>query len=239
MEYETRLLRRETVAEGTVAFYFERPAGFAFEAGQNVTLSLIDPPESDSLGTSRTFTLASAPHEADLMVATRMRDTAFKRILRGAPLGARLKLDGPAGSMVLGADPKKPVVFLAGGIGVTPFLAMARHAAAQRLTHRIHLFYSNRRPEDAAFLGELRMLERTNPRFRFIPTMTQMDKSSLQWDGSTGPIGMNLLSPMLGNPKDAVYYFAGPPSMAMSMYDLLQRLGVAADDMQSEEFYGY
>ncbi len=239
MEYETRLLRRETIAEGTVAFYFERPAGFAFQAGQNATFSLVEPKEHDSLGPSRTFTLASAPHEAELMVATRMRDTAFKRILRSAPPGTRLRLDGPAGSMVLGAEAGKPVACLAGGIGVTPFLSMARDAAHRRLPHRIHLFYSNRRPEDAPFLGELRTLERANPRFRFIPTMTQMDRSSLPWSGASGPIGMKLLASVLDRPKEAAYYFAGPPSMAMSMYDLLQRLGVAADDMLSEEFYGY
>jgi ferredoxin-NADP reductase len=139
---------------------------------------------------------------------------------------------------VLGAD-AKPVVCLAGGIGITPFLSIARDAAHRQLPHRLHLFYSNRRPEDAAFLGELQTLERVNPRFRFIPTMTQMEKSSLPWTGASGPIGMNLLAPLLGNPKESIFYFAGPPSMAMSMYDLLQRLGVPADDMLSEEFYGY
>ncbi|MGH8732958.1 MAG: ferredoxin--NADP reductase, partial [Burkholderiales bacterium] len=157
--YETRLARRETVAEGTMAFHFERPAGFAHDAGQNMIVTLIDPPETDSKGPSRPFTIASAPHEPELMIATRMRDSAFKRVLKSAPPGLKVRIDGPAGVMVLHDETARPAAFLAGGIGVTPFLSMARHAAKNRLPHRIFLFYSNRRPEDAAFLDELRGLE--------------------------------------------------------------------------------
>src|SRR5260221_10185735 len=113
MVSETRLLRRETVAERTMAFYFERPAGFEFQAGQNAQFTLVEPKQFDAFGVSRTFSFASAPHEPELMVASRMRDTAFKRDLGSAPLGARLRLDGPSGAMVLDQDPARPVVFLA------------------------------------------------------------------------------------------------------------------------------
>jgi len=131
--YESALRRRESVAEGTAAFYFEKPAGFAHQAGQNAVFILVDPPETDSQGPSRTFTIASAPHEPDLMIATRMRDTAFKRVLKSAVPGARVRIDGPGGVMVLHEDAARPAVFLAGGIGVTPFLSMARHADAARI----------------------------------------------------------------------------------------------------------
>ena len=53
MAYETRLLRREQVAEGTTAFWFERPAGYQYQAGQNATFSLVEPIESDAFGPSR------------------------------------------------------------------------------------------------------------------------------------------------------------------------------------------
>src|SRR5688572_20817059 len=167
---EARLTRRETVAEGTMAFYFARPAGFRHQAGQSVLLKLIDPPETDAQGDARTFTIASAPHEAELMIATRMRDTAFKRVLKTASMGRAVTIDGPNGEMVLHDDTARPAVFLAGGIGITPFLAMARHAANERLPHRLYLFYSNRRPEDAAFLPELQKMEQLNPNYRLIAT---------------------------------------------------------------------
>ncbi len=239
MAQDVRLVRRETVAERTVAFYFERPEGFAYEAGQNATFTLIDPPETDGFGPSRTFTLASCPEDAELMIAVRMRDSAFKRILGASPAGTKVRLAGPQGLMVLEADPSRPVIFLAGGIGITPFLSMARHAARKRLAHRIHLFYSNRRPEDAPFLEELFSLERENANFRMTATMTQIDKSALPWKGATGPIGPGLLLSCIPDPKAPLYYFAGPPNMAISMQFMLAELGIPEDDMRSEEFYGY
>ena len=227
------LLRREPVAEGTVAFYFEKPAGFAHEAGQNAMFTLVNPPEDDASGPTRPFTIASAPHEPKLMIATRMRDSAFKRALAAAPLGTRLEIEGPAGVMVLHEDAARPAVFLAGGIGITPFLAMARDAAKRRLPNRLVLFYSNRRPQDAAFLAELERLE--GPNFRLIATMTDVP----DWPGEKRRISRELLAVHLPDLREPVYYFAGPPSMTMAVQGMLKDLGVSEDDMRSEEFYGY
>ena len=237
--YESVLRRRESVAEGTAAFFFEKPAAFAYQAGQNAVFTLVDPPETDAKGPSRTFTIASAPHEAELMIATRMRDTAFKRVLKSAIPGARLRIDGPGGVMVLHEDAARPAVFLAGGIGVTPFVSMARHAAKDRLPHRITLFYSNRRPEDAAFLDELRALERSNPNYRLIATMAEAEKSSRPWDGETGFIRRDMLKRYLSDLKSPVYYCAGPPGMTTAMQSMLAGIGVGENNTRSEEFYGY
>lgn len=237
--FDTALRRRETVAEGTMAFYFAKPAGFLHQAGQNALFTLAKPPETDSLGPSRTFTIASAPHEPELMIATRMRDTAFKRALKSAAIGMPMRIDGPSGTMVLDDDATRPAVFLAGGIGVTPFLSMARHAAHERLPRRMVLFYSNRRPEDAAFLDELRALERSHASFRLVATMSQAEKSSQPWNGETGFIRPDMLRRHLDDLKAPVYYCAGPHGMTMSMDLMLADLGINDGDIRSEEFYGY
>jgi ferredoxin-NADP reductase len=231
--HEIALRRREPVAEGTFAFHFDKPAGFSHQAGQNAIFSLIDPPENDAAGPSRPFTIASAPHERELMIATRMRDSAFKRVLGKMPIGAKLRIDGPAGLMVLHEDAARPAVFLAGGIGITPFLSMARDAAARLLAHRIVLFYSNRRPQDAAFLTELKHMQNRN--FRLVATMTE----ALEWTGEKRLISRELLAEHLPDLRAPVYYFAGPPAMTMAMQGMLAELGVSEDDMRSEEFYGY
>src|SRR4029450_3993550 len=85
--YTVRLKGKQEVAEGTMAFYFEKPEGFTFRAGQHMDIKLIDPPETDEKGTTRHFTLVSSPSEPDLMITTRLRDTAFKRILRNTNIG--------------------------------------------------------------------------------------------------------------------------------------------------------
>ena len=236
---ETRLARRELVAEGTMAFYFAKPPGFRHQAGQSLTMTLIDPPRTDGEGDSRTFTIAAAPHETDLMIATRMRDTAFKRVLKSMPVGTVVRIDGPNGVMVLHDDATRPAVFLAGGIGITPFLAIVRQAAHDQVPHRLYLFYSNRRPEDAAFIEELQKMEQVNPNYRLIATMAEPDKSSHAWSGETGFIRRDMLERHLPNLSSPVYYFAGPPAMTMAMQTMLEDIGVSADAMRSEEFYGY
>jgi ferredoxin-NADP reductase len=237
--HESRLLRREPVAEGTMAFYFAKPPAFNHQAGQSLQMTLVDPPETDGEGNGRTFTIASAPHEPELMIATRMRDTAFKRVLKSAPIGLAVQIDGPNGEMVLHDDAARPAVFLAGGIGITPFLAMSRFAAEERRPHRLNLFYSNRRPEDAAFLPELQKMGQLNPNFHLIATMAEAEKSAQRWSGETGFIRRDLLERHLPDLKSPIYYFAGPPQMTMAMQQMLEGIGIDEQAMRYEEFYGY
>src|SRR5437588_10185511 len=90
--YRPKLLRRVEVAEGTMAFRFEKPPGFDFKPGQSADVTLLNPPETDSEGNVRTFSIASATFEDQLMFATRMRDTAFKRSQKKTPLGTVVKM---------------------------------------------------------------------------------------------------------------------------------------------------
>jgi ferredoxin-NADP reductase len=89
---------------------------------------LINPSETDAEGNTRGFSLASAPYEDDLMLATRMRDTAFKRVLKTMALGAELTLDAPYGSFTLHNNAAIPAVFVTGGIGVTPVRSIVLQA---------------------------------------------------------------------------------------------------------------
>ena len=129
----SKLLSRVEVAEGTMAFHFEKPSQFDFKPEQSADVTPFNPPETDSEGNTRTFSIASSPFENELMLATRMRDTAFKRSLKKIPLGTEVKIDSPMGSFTLHKNSAKPAVFLAGGIGITPFLSIVRQADHDRL----------------------------------------------------------------------------------------------------------
>lgn len=235
----TRLLNSEPVAEGTMAFHFVKPPGFEFRPGQTIDLTLLNPPETDAEGNIRTFSLASAPFESDLMIATRMRDTAFKRVLGKASPGLELKIEGPSGSFVLHRKAEKPAVLLAGGIGVTPFFSMIRQATHDKAAHQIYLLCSNRRPEDAPFLNALQEAARQNPNFHLIATMTGMDKSHHKWSGKTGFIDKEMLLEHLPAIQGPIYYLAGPPAMVTAMRGILASAGVDEDDIRTEEFSGY
>jgi ferredoxin-NADP reductase len=237
--YTAVLKQREEIAEGTMAFHLEKPPGFEFKPGQSIDLTLINGPESDSEGNSRAFSIASAPCEEDLLVATRIRDTAFKRIVRVLPIGTSLKVDGPFGYFTLHRNPTRAAVFLAGGIGITPFVSMIRQAAHDQLSQQLSLFYSNRRPEDAAFLDVLAQLAKTNSRFHFIPSMSEMEKSHREWTGETGSIDQEMLNRYLPALHGPMYYVAGPPAMVAAMRQMLTTVDVDEDDIRTEEFSGY
>jgi ferredoxin-NADP reductase len=230
---------RDGLCDGTTALYFEKPGGFKFKPGQFANFTLDSVITTDAGCITRSLSIASAPHEKDLMVAMRMRDTGFKRIAGALPIGAPFLMEGPYGNLILHRDVGRPAVFLAGGIGITPFRSMIRHATEVGSAHKIFLFYSIRRLEEAAFLKELREIEELNLRFKFIPTITRPDGISDHWRGELGHITEPMLMSWLPDFQVPIFYIAGPPGMVAGMREMLGVAGVSDDDIRAEEFAGY
>ena len=235
---ETTLRRREDVADGTSAFHFAKPQGFEFKAGQAAELLIADPADPGK-DFGHAFSIVSAPHEDELVFATRMRDSAYKNALRSLAPGSRVRLDGPFGSLTLHNKRARAAVFVAGGIGITPFMSILRHAAREKLPQPIALLYSNRRPEDAAFLEELQALQEANPDFRLVATMTEMEKSARRWDGERRLIDAAFVREAVRDLPDPIFYVAGPPAMVEAIRKTLEEAGVDGDDIRSEDFAGY
>ena len=241
-KYQLQLIRSQAVAEGTMAFYFKKPAGFSFKAGQCAQFTLIDPPQTDDEGNSRYFSYASTPDEAEIMIATRIRETAFKQVLSQLKPGSELVMKGPYGDFVLPEKLKRPVVFITGGIGVTPVRSMLLDAIAKSQAsaeYPITVFYGNRRPEDAAFLDELTKICINNPHCNLVATMSQAEESSLSWLGEQGYVDQALLRRHLKDLQAPLYYLDGPPALVAAMKTLLSEAGVESDQVRSEEFAGY
>src|SRR6266702_4370095 len=241
--YEVALKEKKQLAEGTIAFVFEKPNGFHFQAGQHIRMTLMNPPETDSEGNRRFFSLANSPQEQDLVIALRMRDTAFKRVLERMPIGDKVRIEillkSPHGSFTLHDDPSPPAVFLIGGIGIVPAFSMIKDATERKLPHEIFLFYSNRRPEDAPFLDELEHLAKQHPSFKLIATLTKPDKSAKTWRGETGYIDHSMLERYVDDLKSPIYYLAGLTEMVNAMKTMLTDSGVSEENIRAEEFTGF
>jgi len=233
-----KLTERREVADRTLAIWLQKPAHFDFTAGQFVELSLVDS-EKDSASEQLAFSIASSPEEDALMFATRLRGGAFKQALATMAIDSEIKMEGPYGNFILHDDAKRPAVFLTGGIGITPVRSILIHAAKAKLPNQLLLFYSNRRPEDAAFLDELSAAESMNPNYRFIPVMTQSEKSKRSWAGETGHIDYKMISRYLDGVVAPIYYVVGSPAFVQALRGMLVSVGVKNDDIRSEDFFGY
>ncbi len=231
------LAHKADIAENTKAIWFEPEKPLRFTPGQFGDFTLTDPPVTDAKGNTRTFSFASAPGHDRIMIATRMRGSAFKRSLEQLPIGTRAQLMGPMGGFTLHKDPARPAVFLTGGIGITPVRSIVEHATRQRMPHRIFVFYANRTIARMAFLDDFQAWSRVNLNLSFIPTLTE--EKPKDWELELGAIDRRMLSGYVADLRAPVYYVVGPPAMVATMKTLLEEIGVDEMQIRSEEFAGY
>jgi ferredoxin-NADP reductase len=227
-----KLLRAEQIADGTFAFSFERPEGFEFIAGQFVEIALEDLSPSDPF---RSFSIASAPCESDMMIATRLRHSGFKQTLHSITPGLDVQVDGPYGRFGLREDDGLPHVLIAGGIGITPFRSMIVEAATKGMREPILLFHANRDPSGAPFSAEMTGLSEGESDFQFVPTLT---RPAADWSGETGYVDVAMLSRYV-DIANAKFYVSGPPAMVRSAIVMLGTAEVAKDRIFHESFEGY
>ena len=227
---------KREVAKGTLFVTFDLGGeNVEFEPGQYFWVELLDPPYEDEKGPRRHITVVTSPTEGVLGLATRIRDTAFKRSLVEMPEGASVDVEQPKGSFVLPEHTSKRYAFVAGGIGITPFRSMLRYIADNGLDYDITLVYSNRDVESTAFLDELKELESVVPRCQVLFTMT--DDAS--WEGDKRMLDAEVLRELLGDLESFHFMIAGPPPMAKSVEASLLEAGLSEDQVQSDSFSGY
>lgn len=222
-----RLVGSEVVADSTRAFRFTRPAGLTFKAGQAIDLVL---PGLAEGAQRHAFSIASAPFEHEILIATRIRASPFKSALAQLAADAPARLEGPFGSLTMHRKANRDAVLIAGGIGITPFLSMLRQARNDADPRRFTLLYSNRRRADAAFLAELERMARDHAGLHLVATMTE--------EGGR-KIDAAMIRDAGARLTDPVFYVAGPPGLVAAVRTALAEAGIEDDDVRGEEFFGY
>ena len=152
-----KLLKRETVAKDTVSFFFEPQEPVARAPGQYFYIDVPELKYPDPRGPKRQFTISSSPTEGPIMtvtVRTRAENiSGYKKTLYELPDGSLLEAEGPNGHYIL--DETTPVtgeqVFIAGGIGITPYRCFMKYAIDKGLTTPMHLIYANSTPDEITF----------------------------------------------------------------------------------------
>lgn len=228
------LTGRRALTPTTDEFVFTSPAPITFEAGQYLELSL--PHHSDWRGMRRSFSMTSAPGENELRLGVKFYEPAssFKTALRQLPLGAYVTATGTAGSFTLPRDTTAPLLFIAGGIGITPFISQLQHMRKQRAQRDVILIYSVSSPEELAYRD---VLEATGVRVIVVTKATELTLPAGWYrinDSSLSPEILEKLAPQLTGRRA---YLSGPPAMIRSYKHLLQGIGVR--HITTDYFTGY
>jgi ferredoxin-NADP reductase len=201
-----------------------------------VTLSPEDTAHREEL--THHFTITNSPLEADKLSFTtrlRTRESLFKRTLNALPLRSEVEIGKIEGDFVLPHTPVQPIVFIALGIGITPYISMLRTLAAQNRNPRITLFYSDNETASMPYLAEVRQYEREHSNLRLVTIVTREPG----WKGETRHVDSDLLRKTVGTLDDHLFYISGPPKAVFSVGDNLKAAGVPERNIKMDDFFGY
>jgi ferredoxin-NADP reductase len=226
--YYTTIDGRTKIAENTWEVSFKYPLNFSFQAGQYIQVEVPQLLYPDSKGSSRLFSIASSPiDQKKVSIAFRDTGSGFKRSLKELPLGSPINIEGPHGFITLPQNSIYPLVLIAGGIGITPYMSMIRYYSERSFTFPITLLYANRNKESAAYLSELQDLANRNKNFILKPKFGRIDEQFiLQNTKKTGI-------------EKYLWYVVGPPLMVEDIKNRLIIMGINPLRILEESYTGY
>jgi ferredoxin-NADP reductase len=211
-------------------FRLARPDGLTFTAGQFVAVRV-------SVGGKphvRCYSISSSPDARGyLEISVRRQGLVSTTLHTTLRSGSVLAISQPAGQFVYPAGDDRPLALLAGGIGITPLLAMLRHAVLTDPTRPISLLYSARRLQDAAFVRELSLIAERYPHVRIGLTFSG-GNAPPPW--RAGHIDAAMLRQYVSHPAHTIFCICGPTSMMAAMDQLLRNEDVPSDQIRSERF---
>lgn len=200
---------------------------FTFDAGQYIRLTVPNPVVPDPRGNWRDFVIASSPDEKDVLrVAFRVSPSGVKRSLLELPLGSKVSISGPHGTDTLPRDKTRPLVFVAGGIGITAFIGKILLSEKNHFDHNITLLWGEREEKRASYLPLLEEIEkRSGGKFRIAKKIG-------------GAFDAEFLRAHIGDPAVPLWHIAGPPAMVLHLKDILKQLGVPEKNIAKTEYVG-
>jgi ferredoxin-NADP reductase/DMSO/TMAO reductase YedYZ heme-binding membrane subunit len=210
------------------------PLPFSHRPGQYLNLSV----QIDGKRVNRSYTIASAPTQSEYVEITVKKTEngwASKHLHDVLKEGSTLKVSAPAGRFVFDGEGRDRVLLLAGGVGITPVMAMLRTLTARKWRGRIDLVFSVKTKADIIFERELMDLAKQFSNLHIVVTLTREPKDSA-WTGDRGQITSELLQRAAPDVKKVPIYLCGPEPMMASMKTLLVELGAPAENIHIEAF---
>lgn len=151
-----------------------------------------------------------------------------------AAVGAQVDMEGPLGTFTFPDEPEqRHILFIAGGLGIAPLRAMLDHALRHGGKRHLAVLYSARRPDEFAFIDELRDHARSG-RIELHQTVTRDDGAT--WDGKHGRLGRGHFETALRDATSTLCFVCGPPQLVNESAAVLSALGVPPESIRSEQW---
>jgi ferredoxin-NADP reductase len=210
-----------------------------FKAGQYATINVVHP-HSDVRGVRRSFSIASAPGSNELMIAFKVplkdRVSSFKKALTNLTEGDYITASSIAGTFTLPKDDKQKLVFIAGGIGITPFLSMLKEQVIKKQKRDITLLYFVNDENDLYFKQSF--IEAKDYGLKLIPVFSS-GQASTQLPAQHGRLNDEAIKKAIPDYLEREFYISGPPGFVDGYKNLLTKLSIKQQKIRTDHFAGY
>jgi glycine betaine catabolism B len=223
----------EPIASNIRTFYFQPEQPVQFTAGQYTRLTL-DHPHADDRGIRRWFTISASPTEELLAITTKFapkEGSSFKKALQKLKPGAEVDLASPMGDFVLPKLIQTPLIFVAGGIGITPFRSMFRWLADTGEQRDIKFVYGVRSEDEIVFQKEMEDAG--------VHATIVVSEPSPSWGGERGRVTGEMIIGLEKPSDDTLFYLSGPEPMIEALAEDLKKQGIPEDHLVTDFFPGY
>ncbi len=223
----------------TYDFIFSLNSNFSFTPGQYLewTLGFKNP---DSRGNRRYFTIASSPTEKNLRIGIKFypNSSSFKKNLFFLKPGDKIMAGSLSGDFVLPNNTNKKLVFILGGIGITPFRSIVKYLLDKNIKYPIIAFYSNKKSEDIVYKDLLDEAEK-NLGIKTIYNLTDLESIPKDWKGEKGRLNENIIKKYVPDYRQRTFYLSGPHAMVVGFEEILYKMGVSPVNIKKDFFPGY
>jgi len=210
-------------------FRFTRPVGLAFQPGQFMTVRL----QIEGRDVTRCYSISSSPEATAYMeISVRRQGLVSGALHATIRPGTTLQVMGPLGAFVYPAGDSRPLVLIAGGVGITPVASMIRHALATEPSRPVTLLYSARNDREFAFRDEWLSLAKRHAQFRVFLASSATEDPSV-YPGRVDGALLEAAAPQL---VQSVVCMCGPQPMIESLRTLLGEMGVPGGQVRYELF---
>lgn len=222
-----KLIRRKKETSDVESFIFSPAESVTWKAGQYIHYVLHHEP-TDDRGSDRWFTIASAPFEKEITITTKLaneKGSTFKSALCNLKIGKSIEITGIEGDFTI-EDPAQECIFVAGGIGITPFYSILKEADKAKTKLHVTLLYANRN-HSIAYKEELEQFAKNNPNIiiHHIISPERIDE--------------RLIRKWVPDLQKPIFYISGPEGMVESLGKELIKMDISEDHIKQDFFPGY